>query len=367
MNPAGSAGEEHQGSRGGGATTSGRHRPRLRLWLGLLVSAASLWIALARVPWPELVAALRSARVGWIALALGLQVLAVVTRAERWSALLGLRRRLGLSTWAQSIGYLVNNVLPLRIGEVARVLVMAERGRMPLAQVAASAALERVMDFAVVLLALGVILPMMDVPPQVVAAAWPLLVIAGGALAAAVWVAVSRTRADRLVNAILSRLKIRSREAILQRWGELADGLAGLADPRRAVRAIGWSLVAWGVSIGIYACVLRSIQPEANLIEATFMVVALTFSLTVPSSPGHIGVFQLVGQQALVVPFPSKYTPASALAVALLSHLVFYLVTSGMGALGLWRLGTSLARLGAEARRPAEISRAPATGEGGRA
>jgi hypothetical protein len=61
-----------------------------------------------------------------------------------------------------------------------------------------------------------------------------------------------------------------------------------------------------------------------------------------------------VGQQALVVPFPSKYTPASALAVALLSHLVFYLVTSGMGALGLWRLGTSLARLGAEARRPAE-------------
>jgi hypothetical protein len=121
------------------------------------------------------------------------------------------------------------------------------------------------------------------------------------------------------------------------------------------------------VSIGIYACVLRSIQPEANLIEATFMVVALTFSLTVPSSPGHIGVFQLVGQQALVVPFPSKYTPASALAVALLSHLVFYLVTSGMGALGLWRLGTSLARLGAEARRPAEISRAPAAGEGGRA
>ena len=338
-------------------------RSRVRLWLGLAVSLVSLWVALARVPWEELVATLRAAEYRWLALALLLQVAAVITRAERWAALLGLRRRLGLLTWAQSIGYLVNNVLPLRIGEVARVLVMSERGKMPVAQVAAAAALERVLDFAIVLVALGAILPLMDVPAQVVAAAWPLLVIAGLALVAAFWVALSRTTADRVARAILSRLRIRSKESILRRWGELADGLAGLADPRRAFRAALWSLIAWGVSIGIYVCVLRSIQPQANLVEATFMVVALTFSLTVPSSPGHLGVFQLVGQQALVVPFPAKYSPATALAAALLSHLVFYLVTSGMGAIGLWRLGTSLSRLGAEARRPAELPLAPTSGE----
>src|SRR3972149_12123762 len=103
-------------------------RGGIRLWLGLAVSAASLWIALARVPWPELVATIASAQPGWLALALALQVLAVVTRAERWAALLGLRRRLGLSTWAQSIGYLVNNVLPLRIGAGARGLVGSGRG-----------------------------------------------------------------------------------------------------------------------------------------------------------------------------------------------------------------------------------------------
>ena len=37
---------------------------------------------------------------------------------------------------------------------------------------------------------------------------------------------------------------------------------------------------------------------------------------TVPSSPGFIGVFQLVGQQALVAPFPERYTPSAALSIA---------------------------------------------------
>jgi uncharacterized protein (TIRG00374 family) len=325
---------------------------RFRLWLGLAVSLVTLSLALARVPWQDFVATLRAAHYGWLALALLLQIVAVVTRAERWAALLGLRRRLGLCTWAQSIGYLVNNILPLRIGEVARVLVVSERGKLPVAQAAASAALERVIDFAVVLLALAVILPQMNVPPQVVVAAYPLLLIVVVSLLTAIWIAVSRTQADRLARWAVTRVRARSAEGILRRWGELADGLAGLSNPGRAARTAVWSIVSWGFSISIYLCVLHSIQPQATWIEATFMVVALTFSLSVPSSPGHLGVFQLVGQQALVLPFPAKYTAASALAAALLSHMVFYLMTSAMGAVGLWRLGTSLGRLRAGTRKP---------------
>jgi uncharacterized protein (TIRG00374 family) len=325
---------------------------RFRLWLGLAVSLVSLSLALVRVPWGDFVATLRAAHYGWLALALLIQIIAVITRAERWAALLGLRRRLGLCTWAQSIGYLVNNILPLRIGEVARVLIVSEQGKLPIAQAAASAALERVIDFAVVLVALAVILPQMNVPPQVVAAAYPLLLIVVVSLLTAAWIAFSRTRADRLARWVVTRARIRSAEGILRRWGELADGLAGLANPGRAARAAFWSIVSWGFSISIYLCVLHSIQPQATWIEATFMVVALTFSLSVPSSPGHLGVFQLVGQQALVLPFAEKYTPATALAAALLSHMVFYLMTSAMGAVGLSRLGTSLARLRSGAKKP---------------
>ena len=75
------------------------------------------------------------------------------------------------------------------------------------------------------------------------------------------------------------------------------------------------------------------------------MTVALSLAVTVPSSPGFIGIFQLVGQQALVSPFGNKYDASSALAIALTAHLTYYLVTTLLGVGGLWRLGESFASL----------------------
>ena len=69
------------------------------------------------------------------------------------------------------------------------------------------------------------------------------------------------------------------------------------------------------------------------------MVVALSLAVSVPSSPGFVGVFQLVGKQALVLPFGAKYDMATALAITLGLHVVYYLVTTILGLIGLMKLG----------------------------
>ena len=56
--------------------------------------------------------------------------------------------------------------------------------------------------------------------------------------------------------------------------------------------------------------------------------------------------YLLVGQQALVLPFGAKYDTASALAITLTAHLVYYVPTTALGVIGLWRLGASLMHLG---------------------
>jgi uncharacterized membrane protein YbhN (UPF0104 family) len=98
---------------------------------------------------------------------------------------------------------------------------------------------------------------------------------------------------------------------------------------------------------------LHAFQLEATWIEAGFMVVSLSLALTVPSSPGFIGVFQYVGQQALVVPFGSKFDAGTALAATLTAHLVYYLITTALGIVGLWRFGGSLSGLGRRIGRSA--------------
>jgi uncharacterized membrane protein YbhN (UPF0104 family) len=95
----------------------------------------------------------------------------------------------------------------------------------------------------------------------------------------------------------------------------------------------------------VYWCVIRAFQVDGLVIEAVFMVVALSLAVTIPSSPGFIGVFQFAGQQALVLPFGEKYNSGSALAITMGVHLVYYLLTTLLGVLAIWVTGTSFSTL----------------------
>jgi uncharacterized protein (TIRG00374 family) len=239
------------------------------------------------------------------------------------------------------VGYLFTNILPLRLGEPARVIVMSERCQLPVVQVAASALVERLLDVATIILVLILLLPWMQIPALVARAG-----ILFGALVLlaclALLLAVRFSRQmESLLCAVCGRLRILSEAALIARWRELVDGLAPLLHWTLAVRVVAWSILTWTCSIAVNWCVLRAFQPNATWLTAGFVVVALSLAITVPSSPGFVGVYQFVGQQALVLPFGGSYTPASALAITLASHIAYYLISTLTGVIGLWRLGES--------------------------
>jgi uncharacterized membrane protein YbhN (UPF0104 family) len=132
---------------------------------------------------------------------------------------------------------------------------------------------------------------------------------------------------------------------LLVRWRELVSGFSPLIDPIVAVRSVFWSVAMWTASIISYLCTIRAFEPTGTWIEATFLVVTLSFAVSVPSSPGFIGIFQLAGQSALVLPFGTKYTAASALSITIAGHLIYYVVTTVLGLVGLWQVGSSFQKL----------------------
>jgi uncharacterized membrane protein YbhN (UPF0104 family) len=88
--------------------------------------------------------------------------------------------------------------------------------------------------------------------------------------------------------------------------------------------------------------VIEAVAPGGTLREAAFAVTWISLGAAVPSTPGAVGVFELIGQQALLTSVPGRYTPASALSIALLAHALFYALTLVLGAVALLRLGVSL-------------------------
>lgn len=317
-----------------------------RFWLGMGLSAACLWLALRQVPFSDFGRILGGGRYAWLAPAFALQILAIVGRAWRWDVLLNREGGRRNAFWAQAVGFLFSNVFPLRMGEAARAVVLAGSSRLPLIRVVGSVLVERLLDVATVLLALAIVLPWMEVPILVARAGQVLgwLVLAG--LLGIGLLARFRQFSERVVDAVLRRLPFLPRQPLLARWAELVDGFAPLLRPRPAALAVLWSFVIWGLYVGVYWCVLRAFRADAALVEATFMVVALALALTVPSSPGFIGVFQYAGQQALAIPFSGRYDAGTALAATMAGYLVFYASTTILGVIGLWKAGESFSRLG---------------------
>jgi len=325
------------------------------VWLGLGVSAVCLWLAFRQVPFAALGAALSQASYGWLVPAIGLHLLAVWVRAARWETLLGARGILADAFWAQSVGFLFTNAFPLRMGEPARVVTLAGRSRLPLMRVAASVVVERLLDVASILGILALALPWMDVPPLVMRAGQ---VFAALVLAAVIVLAVlvrMRDRTEALLRRLLARLRLPV-DGLMRRWRESVEGLQPIGRPATALRSVAWSILVWALYVGFYWCVLRAFRADPTPVEAAFMVVALALAISVPSSPGFIGVYQLAGQQALVLPFGDRYDPSAALAITLVSHMLYYVLTSLLGAVALWRTGETFTTLGQALRSKRTVS-----------
>lgn len=317
-----------------------------RFWLGCSISLLCLWLALRNVSPGEVATSLSHANLGWILMAIILQLMAIIVRAWRWVVLLDQKKRIVDSFWAQSIGYLFTNIFPLRLGEPARVVIMAARCGIPLMSVAASAVLERLLDVAAIVLALALVLPLMSVPVLVVRAGtvFGVLTIAGF-VACFLAVRFSHTT-ERVLRYLCRFTPFLPAEKVISRWRELMIGFAPVTRWDTALQSVLLSIICWGFSIAMYWSVIQSFQPAGTFVESAFLTIALSLAVTVPSSPGFIGVFQLVGQQALVLPFGAKYDSGTALAIILTGHLVYYVLTTSLGVVGLWRLGESFAHIG---------------------
>lgn len=313
-----------------------------RIGVGLVVSAVCLWLAVQQAPLDELGAVVGRVSFWWLVPSILATLVSLWGRGCRWRALLANRGSRSEYFWAQGIGSLLTNVFPLRAGEAGRVVLIGRRLGIPLVQVGASLVLERAVDLAVVLGLLAALLVIMDVPWPVTATGLALAAALGMAMLGVLVLLLFGRRLTWLVALIAGRLPARLGQLLVDTWGHVLTALEPLRSLRVVATVVAWSLLIWLVSIVSVWASIEAVVPGARPLEATFALTALALGVALPSSPGFIGVFQLIGQQALVAPFPDRYTAANALMFAILNHAVYYVTTTAAGGIGLARLGLSL-------------------------
>jgi hypothetical protein len=309
--------------------------------VGIAISVIFGWLAIRGLNFHEVRTAIGDASPAWILAAVCVSVVGVTMRSERWRSLFPRASRPGAvpTFWATQVGLLANNVLPVRAGELVRVLALSREAGLRRTAVLATVGVERVFDLAVIAgleLAVASRLPDADVTRR-------FTLLAAGILAAtaAIVVVLAIAPVRRFAGSLLLRLPmLRTRGSVVIE--SLRTGLAALRDRQLAAVALLWTLASWLVLAFAGWCVLQAFDLHLPWHAALFLLVAVTFAQAVPASAGSVGVFELAARSALVA---YGVSPAVALSAGLVLHAVSALPFIVLGAVGMARLGVSGADL----------------------
>ena len=308
-------------------------------WLpGAIVSIVLIAVILYFVDLEAMVDAMRTANYGLLAIAFGTGFLWLAVRAIVWRTLLRDRASYSDVFWTIGEGYLLNNFLPFRLGEIGRAFLLSRKSNIQFMEVLPTIVIERVVDLgfsaAIFLTAL----------PFVVGSegSGNIGIIVGVIVVLGLVLLYALARNNQWALGFFHKLSLRS--SALQRFGgsflePFFAGLSVLTDGWLFLRFLFWMALNWGIAIISYYLIILAFFPQAQLIWGMFGLGGAAFGGALPALPGGVGTFEsgFGGAVALLTGDESR-----ALAVALTGRLYNYFNSLIVGGIGLLREGQTL-------------------------
>jgi uncharacterized membrane protein YbhN (UPF0104 family) len=297
-----------------------RRALRLLLPLGLLVATALITWGVLRLDWSALRTALAQTKAWpWLPLGAAAYLLGQLVRGARGRVLVGDQANVTVPVMSHisAVGYAGNNLLPARLGELARLAMLSERTGFPPAQSLVLIGIERLLDGLVIVGLFALLGPIAQVPRS---ALFGLVAVAG---ALVLGIALARFVVPATV-ALTRGHAIRSAAGI-------AATLTALRGSRVLFRLLLLSLATWLCEAAMYLALFPALHLPLDARAAVLVMAATNIGLWFAVPAGFIGVFH--GACAAAV---ARVTgdAAAASAYAVLAHAAFYLPVTvwGVGA-----------------------------------
>ena len=328
--------------------------------IGAIITIALLGWVLKDVSFVEVWRSARQANWLYLGIAVALATCTFVIRVPRWRILLHNDDGSTIGPtplWhGIAIGFMANNLIPFRAGEVLRAIAINRLAKVGVARALSSLVAERLFDGVTIIGLLFVGLLTAGIPATAEINGFPVGTLAARlAIAPAILLALCVATlmfpelAKRMVRAVVPST------ALAERLSHLIDGvragLGALTSPSRALGAAGWSILLWVTSALSFYVGFKAFGIEVGFGGALLMQSLLIVLIAVPSTPGYFGVFESAIKAVLIVFTVDANT---AVAYALTYHLATF---APITILGLW----SLSRTPISLRTASEVTGPPAT------
>jgi hypothetical protein len=332
--------------------------------LGFAIGGVFIYLSLSSLDWPAVQAAFAQAHLGWLLLGFPLCAIAFLLRLQRWWLMLG---AIGSKATRMQIaapffgGFALNNVLPFRMGDVARAAAFTKRLDVSASGATASLLVERVFDlYALLLLGFLAVAAL----SQTVAAfplAGSMTAIAGlGALLSILTAVLTAPKALGRLHLLMLKLPFGG----LVPRGFTRFGLRTLIHISHIVRhqgslrLIGLSVLAWTIEGGVIYSAVQALGLSSALAGPWLAIVSGNLGTLLPGTPGHFGTYHYLASHALALAGPEF--SAGFLAITLAHFIIwssttvagFVLLLSIGGLSSLFKPGRKTPRAAAERKFP---------------
>jgi uncharacterized protein (TIRG00374 family) len=302
--------------------------------LGGTVSVVCLYLALRGANLSEVFSMISQIKFLYLLPMTGMILFAFVLRAIRWKYLLNPVKSVPVDSLFAStmIGFMANNVLPFRAGDIVRAYSISKNEQISLSSSVASLIVERLYDGIVVCLFMIPVLLFISLPAWLVNTNYILLaayiMLVGGAVFL-IW--ITRKNYNWWGK---------------QRWEKVlrnfTAGLEGCTNGKQIIWSTLLSLAHWLVISGYYYLLFQACGLQLPFVAAIAMVVIISIGITLPAAPGFVGSFQyftVIGLSLFSVP------KEVALGFSLVAHAGQFIPVTLIGLFYLFRQSQGLTDL----------------------
>jgi uncharacterized protein (TIRG00374 family) len=280
-----------------------------KVLIGLGISIVCVAIVVHGIEWSAVGGALSRTNILLLLPALAFLALLFLVRALRWQRLVNPIVVLPLRPfWSASlIGFMANDLLPLRVGELARAYALAHLTTVPISAALATSVLERVWDAVAVGVLTIITVSQFSLPHWVARTNLGVLAVCIAILVSGAWLA--RNGEPKFT-------------WLPMRFAGFAERFVSGLHSLRSIPELLWvlllSFVLWFLLVGYYWVLLRACGFSLPFSAALLVTVFTVFAAALPAAPGFVGTYQYAVILALSFFSVSK---EEALGFSIIAHL----------------------------------------------
>lgn len=296
--------------------------------IGIIISFICVYFAFRGVSWNIVIDSVKLVKFSYLLYVTIIYIFGYIIRAIRWKLLLSGVVQTGFKNLFPHlmIGFFLNNILPMRIGEFARAYTSGKKLGISKTASFASIVLERTFDGICFLILVVISFQFIPFPRWMLHGSLAASIFFIGILGILLFFSFYENRSRQIID--LMPLPRAAKNTITGLMNNFVAGLKSLHRLKTVVLIAGTSVLIWSCELTCFYLMSKAFNLNISFVHIIFVSMCLVLGVMVPAAPGYIGTFEIAGKKALEI---LGHDPAIAISFILFLHIFQMIIVNTLG------------------------------------